>query len=34
LQKDQLAAYEVKQRFYEVGSFEGIIELSSYLATH
>lgn len=28
---DQLAAYEVQQRFYEVGSFEGIHELETYL---
>ena len=28
---DRLAAFEVKQRFYEVGSFEGIRELEAYL---
>ncbi len=28
---DRLAAYEVQQRFYEVGSFEGIHELEAYL---
>jgi NDP-sugar pyrophosphorylase family protein len=28
---DRLAAYEVTQRFYEVGSHEGIRELSEYL---
>lgn len=31
LQKKQLAGYEVKERFYEVGSFAGIEELSHYL---
>lgn len=32
--KEQLAAYEVNERFYEVGSFEGIKELESYLNHH
>lgn len=31
LLEDRLAAYEVHQRFYEVGSFEGIRELETYL---
>jgi N-acetyl-alpha-D-muramate 1-phosphate uridylyltransferase len=31
LNQKQLAAYEVKERFYEVGSFSGIEELSQYL---
>jgi NDP-sugar pyrophosphorylase family protein len=30
----QLAAYKVKERFYEVGSFEGIKALSSFLANN
>ena len=29
--KDQLAGYEVNQRFYEVGSHHGLAELESYL---
>lgn len=29
----ELAAFEVHERFYEIGSFEGIRELSSYLNT-
>ena len=33
LQQSQLAAHEVTERFYEVGSFSGISELSTYL-TH
>jgi NDP-sugar pyrophosphorylase family protein len=32
LQQKQLAAYEVHQRFYEVGSFAGIKELEYYLS--
>jgi NDP-sugar pyrophosphorylase family protein len=32
LRYDQLAAFEVHQRFYEIGSFDGLRELSSYLA--
>ncbi|HWB86685.1 MAG TPA: sugar phosphate nucleotidyltransferase [Bryobacteraceae bacterium] len=32
LQQGELAAYEVAERFYEVGSFEGIRELSELLA--
>jgi N-acetyl-alpha-D-muramate 1-phosphate uridylyltransferase len=32
LKKQQLAAHEVKQRFYENGSFAGISELATYLA--
>jgi histidinol-phosphate phosphatase family protein len=31
LERDQLAAFEVRERFYEIGSFEGIQELSRYL---
>lgn len=34
LQQQQLAAYEVSQRFYEVGSFAGIKELAYYLTPH
>ena len=29
--KNQLFGYEVFQRFYEIGSFQGIKELSNYL---
>jgi len=29
-----LTGFEVNQRFYETGSFEGIQELSAYLAEH
>lgn len=32
LQQNELACFEVKQRFYEVGSFTGIEELNHYLA--
>ena len=32
LRAGHLAAYEVHERFYEVGSFQGIAELSGYLA--
>ena len=32
LNRGELAAYEVKQRFYEIGSPAGIAELSAYLA--
>lgn len=32
LKENQLAAYEVHQRFYEVGSLAGIKELADYLA--
>jgi N-acetyl-alpha-D-muramate 1-phosphate uridylyltransferase len=31
LQKDQLAAFEVKERFYEIGSFEGIKQTEEFL---
>jgi hypothetical protein len=31
LERDQLAAFEVTERFYEVGSFEGIAEFSGLL---
>ncbi len=31
LREGKLAAYEVKERFYEVGSFSGIQDLSDYL---
>ncbi len=31
LDEDRLTAFEVHQRFYEVGSFEGIRELSEIL---
>lgn len=34
LVQHQLAAYEVKQRFYEVGSFAGIKELEHFLQNH
>jgi MurNAc alpha-1-phosphate uridylyltransferase len=34
LQHNQLAAHEVKERFYEVGSFAGISELGYYLASN
>jgi len=30
--QQELAAYEVKERFYEAGSFTGITELEDYLA--
>ena len=33
LQQKQLAAFEVKERFYEIGSFIGITELEKYLTT-
>jgi NDP-sugar pyrophosphorylase family protein len=33
LQRGELAAYEARERFYEVGSFEGIRELEEYLRT-
>ena len=32
LRRGQLAAVEVHERFYEIGSFEGIAGLSRYLA--
>jgi N-acetyl-alpha-D-muramate 1-phosphate uridylyltransferase len=32
LKKKQLAAFEVKERFYEIGSFAGIEELGYYLS--
>jgi N-acetyl-alpha-D-muramate 1-phosphate uridylyltransferase len=32
LSQDQLAGFEVKVRFYEIGSVEGIHDLSNYLA--
>jgi NDP-sugar pyrophosphorylase family protein len=31
LQRRELAAFEVGERFYEIGSFEGIEELSALL---
>jgi len=31
LNKEQLAAYEIHERFYEAGSFKGIAEMSEYL---
>jgi NDP-sugar pyrophosphorylase family protein len=34
LRRGQLAAFEVHERFYEIGSFEGIKELSRYLADY
>jgi NDP-sugar pyrophosphorylase family protein len=33
LAQESLAGYEVGQRFYEIGSFRGIEELSAYLAS-
>lgn len=33
LERGELAAYEVTQRFYEVGSFAGLEEIRRYLAT-
>lgn len=32
LKQQQLAAFEIKQRFYEIGSLQGIEELGHYLA--
>ena len=32
LRRGQLAAFEVRERFYEIGSFEGLHELERYLA--
>lgn len=32
LRNNQLAAFEVHERFYEIGSFQGIEELAGYLA--
>jgi NDP-sugar pyrophosphorylase family protein len=32
LSRDKLAAFEVHERFYEIGSFDGIRELAGYLA--
>lgn len=32
LEQNELAAYEVTERFYEIGSFEGIKDLETYLA--
>jgi NDP-sugar pyrophosphorylase family protein len=32
LRRNQLAAFEVHERFYEIGSFEGIAELARHLA--
>jgi NDP-sugar pyrophosphorylase family protein len=34
LRRGELAAYEVGQRFYEIGSFEGLEETRRYLAGH
>ncbi len=31
LEKNELAGFEVKERFYEIGSFEGLNETSEYL---
>ncbi len=33
LSRNELAAYEVQERFYEIGSFEGIRDLRQYLST-
>jgi N-acetyl-alpha-D-muramate 1-phosphate uridylyltransferase len=33
LRREELAGFEVQQRFYEIGSAEGIIELSKFLST-
>lgn len=33
LAANQLAAYEVTERFYEIGSFQGLADLEQYLAT-
>jgi MurNAc alpha-1-phosphate uridylyltransferase len=32
--REQLAGYEVRQRFYEVGSHAGLAEFRAYIATH
>jgi NDP-sugar pyrophosphorylase family protein len=32
LRRDELAAFEVEERFYEIGSYEGIRELSEFLS--
>jgi NDP-sugar pyrophosphorylase family protein len=32
--QQELAAYEVKERFYEVGSFTGIKDLEDYLQSN
>jgi NDP-sugar pyrophosphorylase family protein len=32
LRQDRLAALEVPERFYEIGSFQGIEELATYLS--
>jgi N-acetyl-alpha-D-muramate 1-phosphate uridylyltransferase len=34
LESGQLAAFEVPERFYEIGSFEGLAELREYLQAH
>ena len=34
LKKNKLAAFEIKERFYEIGSFSGISELENYLLCH
>jgi hypothetical protein len=34
LERGELAACEVSQRFYEVGSFEGLEEIRRFLAAH
>ena len=34
LASGDLASYEVKERFYEIGSAQGIKELEEYLAAH
>lgn len=33
LERGELAAFEVRQRFYEIGSFEGVEEMRHYLLT-
>jgi NDP-sugar pyrophosphorylase family protein len=32
LQQNRLAAYEVRERFYEIGSWAGLQEIEAYLA--
>jgi NDP-sugar pyrophosphorylase family protein len=34
LEEGELAAYQIPERFYEIGSVEGLKELSGYLASH
>ena len=33
-QRDELAGYEVSERFYEIGSYQGIRDLEAYLSAH